>query len=259
LAQKTIAFAQISISKNETTHQKNTTLAQNNRNLDKLQKSENFKILPKPHYDLYSLEKSIYVLINEERKSKNIQPLEFDDTLSNVARKHSIDQAESNRFTTDIQKPCSYPIIRHEGLTNAGFDISERLDNASVNFRMAGENIVILSISKDSIYTSNAPILCPTLSLTEIPKDAKKEERLKIIKDNISKAERLLESIPYVKWVNREWHDLDTISKRAVNSWMESDGHRKNVLNGKFTKTGIGAAEVNGFIIITQVFIEPPH
>lgn len=44
--------------------------------------------------------------------------------------------------------------------------------------------------------------------------------------------------------------------KEVVNSWMNSEGHRKNILNGNFTKIGVGVAQnSNGQIYWTQMFI----
>jgi uncharacterized protein YkwD len=218
---------------------------------------EHFRIVPKPLYDLYSLERTINTLINEERKKQGLKPLELDETLSRVARRHSEDQASTNYLTTDMQKPCSYPMIRHEGLTSAGFTLADRLDSANVRFRRAAENIVILPTAKNLIYRAPASIICPNITLQPIPKVGSEEEKQKVVRANIAATANVLATIPTVEWINREWEDLDTISKRAVTGWMESDGHRANILNGYYQLTGIGAAEVNKYIIITQIFVEP--
>jgi len=42
----------------------------------------------------------------------------------------------------------------------------------------------------------------------------------------------------------------------AVKGWMKSPTHRQNILDKNWTATGIGIAEANGEIYITQVFIE---
>lgn len=44
--------------------------------------------------------------------------------------------------------------------------------------------------------------------------------------------------------------------KEVVNAWMNSEGHRKNILNSKFTKIGVGVAKNSkGQIYWTQMFI----
>lgn len=42
----------------------------------------------------------------------------------------------------------------------------------------------------------------------------------------------------------------------VVNSWMNSPGHRQNILSGNFTKIGVGIARTyNGTLYFTQMFI----
>jgi uncharacterized protein YkwD len=49
------------------------------------------------------------------------------------------------------------------------------------------------------------------------------------------------------------YDDFDAL---AVRGWMNSPEHRQNILDGKFTATGIGIAQTrDGRIYITQVFI----
>lgn len=221
------------------------------------QNDQDFRIRPKPIYDLYTLERTINAMINDERKSLGLERLELDETLSGVARRHSEDQTATNRLTTDIQKPCAYPMIRHEGLTAAGFDLGERLDSASVKFRRAAENIVILSTAKNFVYCASASINCPDPGLQDMPKTGNQQERIAVVRANVARAQAVLAAIPTARWVNRDWYDLETVARRAVAGWMESEGHRVNILNEHYRQTGIGVSEVNEYIIITQVFLEP--
>ncbi|MBI4101680.1 MAG: hypothetical protein HY443_01810, partial [Candidatus Nealsonbacteria bacterium] len=50
-------------------------------------------------------------------------------------------------------------------------------------------------------------------------------------------------------------------SKDAVNAWMASPGHRKNILNGKFTEIGVGWAlgkyQGRETIYLVQFFAKP--
>lgn len=41
----------------------------------------------------------------------------------------------------------------------------------------------------------------------------------------------------------------------VVNGWMNSEGHRKNILSGSFSKIGIGCFESGGILYWTQFFI----
>lgn len=54
--------------------------------------------------------------------------------------------------------------------------------------------------------------------------------------------------------VRTEYKSLESFAREAVESWMNSSGHRKNIL-GNFTETGIGVAENNNTYYFTQDFI----
>ncbi|MFR3912033.1 MAG: CAP domain-containing protein [Clostridium paraputrificum] len=42
-----------------------------------------------------------------------------------------------------------------------------------------------------------------------------------------------------------------------TNSWMNSEGHRKNILNSGYTEIGIGVTFRNGKLYATQIFYTP--
>jgi uncharacterized protein YkwD len=42
--------------------------------------------------------------------------------------------------------------------------------------------------------------------------------------------------------------------RRVVRAWMHSYGHRTNVLNGRFGRTGVGVIKRNGRFWITQIY-----
>jgi uncharacterized protein (TIGR03000 family) len=47
-------------------------------------------------------------------------------------------------------------------------------------------------------------------------------------------------------------------AEEVVNGWMNSEGHRRNILDGKYTEIGIGIAKAsNGTLYFTQVFGKP--
>ena len=43
--------------------------------------------------------------------------------------------------------------------------------------------------------------------------------------------------------------------EEVMNAWMNSSGHRANILNGKYTSIGVGCYEQNGMLYWTQLFI----
>jgi uncharacterized protein YkwD len=52
-----------------------------------------------------------------------------------------------------------------------------------------------------------------------------------------------------------EWNSLNEIAESSVRGWMASPGHRQNILQKHYSRTGVGAAIApNGEVLITQVF-----
>ena len=51
----------------------------------------------------------------------------------------------------------------------------------------------------------------------------------------------------------------EQFAREAVEGWMESPGHRKNILNPRYNSSGIGVAMVGGQAFATQVFRGPPQ
>ena len=66
----------------------------------------------------------------------------------------------------------------------------------------------------------------------------------------------LFSSTTYINGVARHnWNSQAEISEAAVNGWMRSQGHRKNILNDAYDRTGIGIAIApDGKVFITQNF-----
>ena len=52
-----------------------------------------------------------------------------------------------------------------------------------------------------------------------------------------------------------DWNSLDQIAESTVQEWMASPGHRQNILQKLYSRTGLGVAIAgNGQVFITQVF-----
>ena len=64
----------------------------------------------------------------------------------------------------------------------------------------------------------------------------------------------LYSSITYINGLpSYNWNTQKDIAVTAVKGWMESLGHRKNILTASYDRTGIGVAIAeNGKIYITQ-------
>jgi len=55
--------------------------------------------------------------------------------------------------------------------------------------------------------------------------------------------------------VKYEWNTLEQVAQQAVNGWMNSEGHRKNIVDTHFTQEGIGIAfSTDEKIYVTENF-----
>jgi len=52
--------------------------------------------------------------------------------------------------------------------------------------------------------------------------------------------------------------DAEAFRRRAVASWMGSEGHRANILSRDFARSGIGVAVNGSYVYATQIFWGPP-
>ncbi|SCI79008.1 uncharacterized protein%2C YkwD family [uncultured Clostridium sp.] len=129
-----------------------------------------------PSGNFASFQKEILDLVNVERTNRGLQPLKFNNELSNVATKKSQDMIDRNYF--DHTSPTY----------GSPFDMMKQF---GISYRAAGENIAM---------GQKTP-------------------------------------------------------KEVMNSWMNSPGHRKNILNPDFTELGVGIASNGSSIYWTQMFI----
>ena len=126
-------------------------------------------------------ERRVLDLVNEERAKNGLKPLVWSDELANVARKHSQDMATRNFFSH----------------TNPdGLSPFDRIKNAGISYRAAGENIAAGQTTPEAV----------------------------------------------------------------MESWMNSSGHRANILNGNYTQLGVGCVKGGSYgIYWTQCFMTPAN
>lgn len=217
--------------------------------------SGQFELRGKPSYNLDAIASGIQDLINAERAKNGLGILAWDNLLAQVALNHSIDQAADNTEITDPDIICHYPMIRHEGI-RGGYSLSDRLRIGGVSYRSAGENIVMFSSAKDFVFqyqSSNPPPECP-----EVPKftpgEGTQEERLALFQSILNLALDAVRGLSPVQWVSTNWRTETEINQKAVDLWMNSDGHRANILRASFNYGGIGIVPVNDYFIITHNF-----
>lgn len=261
-AQKVIELAQKAIfeeQKKTTPTPANVTLIPISSPVSNLATSSSYRIEPKPNYDLSQLAALIHEKINYERAQKGLGQLTYNLQLSQIAQTHSEDQTHDNLWSTDIDKPCSYIFIRHQGSLDANSSLGDRLKSASVSFREARENIAGIGMSEHLTYQRKADegaIQCPEFTPAPISDHATSEETQEIIRSHIALSKEVFQPISPITWVNREWLEIHKIASQAVTGWMNSPGHKENLLAPDVTETGIGTAIINEYAIITQVFIK---
>jgi uncharacterized protein YkwD len=137
------------------------------------------KAPPSASQEIHPSEQALLDRVNRERVANGRKPLIWDHKAGDVARVHSRDMA--NRWYFSHLDP-------------QGRYVGERLRNAGIYWRWAGENIYM---HKDGEETADS----------------------------------------------------------AVRGWMQSAGHRENILNANFTHTGVGIATgQDGTIYCTQVY-----
>jgi hypothetical protein len=214
---------------------------------------------------LGQMEKEIHALINAERVKHNLSPLAWNDQVAAVAREHSQDQADENQNLISTIRLCSYPFIHHEG-QKFGLYHNDRLNRRSVYyFSASAENIALIPHVKDGTYESTGiPEQDCQAELTQanstydqkVHQATGTDEKIAILKSEITRRENLLEDSPVINVLNTTYYGTQEVDQRAVTGWMNSPGHRRNILNGEYDEAGIGVAQVKDYFIMTQVFIK---
>ncbi|MCP6720282.1 MAG: hypothetical protein KJI72_03140 [Patescibacteria group bacterium] len=215
-----------------------------------------YSILPKPNYDLQDLALGIHKLINLKRNEAGLAPIVWDDKLAELASDHSRDQTKDNIELTNPDLLCHYPLIRHESFS-LGFYPKDRLENRGITYRASGENLAVVSFVKNAIYRypdDTPPLICPVIEKFEFS-EGSQEERVQLYQEILNESLETVRTLSAVEWVNKEWFSSDEIEERIVEGWMESSGHRQNILNPEFNFGGVGVMEINEFMIITHDFV----
>ena len=172
-----------------------------------------------PAVEPRNLEVRIFELINRERAKEKLKPLKMDRALSEIARRHSEDMARRRYF--DHLNPDG------KGPTERGL---------AAHYKCVKYLAPYMSAAADGNIFQGQYI-----------------------------AEGLAENLYQNNLYNRiiisggsttyEWNSADKITRTSVDGWMASHGHRENILNDRYRKTGVGVAiAANDQVLITQLF-----
>jgi len=206
------------------------------------------------NYSLSELERSIFDKVNQQRMQNGIGPLEWNDDLAYAARFHSMYLAKENIPLTESSLFCKRPYIHHEGFDFGLYEL-DRLHNRSIfYFSHAGENLFVISGWKTAM-TYDKPDRCPEND-TLIVEGYGAPDAAERVKEGYQERLDYVGNASRVKWASIQWLGMDNLSTEVVDGWMESEGHRMNILDPTYTEAGIGIARVNDYFVITQAFIK---
>ena len=169
-----------------------------------------------------------------------------------------------------MNKVCDYFLIHHEGLTGGLYQDSRLASSGIDYFSASGENIAmqggkqvyflstIDSNEQSSADSCQAAVdadnnaLKASLESNTISPQAK----INLINSEIAKRTLEMAAESPVNVTSISYLTNDQMASYVVTGWMNSPGHRANILQAAYNESGIGVAYVNGYIIATQDFIE---
>lgn len=213
------------------------------------------------------LEELIHRKINQARTQNGLKELAWNPDLAKVARMHSENLRRENQPFTALDVTCDYPLIHHEGI-DFGLYSGDRLRNQGINyFAQSGENIIRLNSVKYSVYYDQADSRAALIEgcakeLAELDSRFKSRleaapdsEKAALIRQETGLRADLLSGQKAIKYVNEGEYSLENLAEKSVSEWLDSPGHRKNILYAEYDETGIGISFWNGYMVATQVFI----
>ena len=159
---------------------------------------------PQPTVEATDLAKRIHAQINKNRNNHGLQSLDWNDTLSRIAAKHSQDMAKRNYLGHNSPEGKTFSDRYRQGGYSCGIRVG--------NYIHTGAENIALSRLYNSTTTEN--------------------------------------NITYY-----DWNSVQEIALKTVDGWMNSPGHRENILTPHWRKEGIGVKIGPGNnVYITQNF-----
>lgn len=223
------------------------------------------------YYSVEATEAIIHKLVNKERTSRGLKALIWNNDIAGVAREHSDDLAVENKsFALSMGARCDFPLIHHEGF-EFGLYQSERLNNRNIYyFGTSAENIALVSSARFSVMyylgDETKEELDKCIALKErydsefrekIYSDVGSDAKVKYVIDEIKNRTESYNNSFIFKNVEVDWVQMEEAAQNTVDGWMNSPGHRANILNADFDEAGIGVSYTDGgYLISTQVFIK---
>jgi len=203
---------------------------------------EQVKQIGKPELDISKIELLVHEKINIQRTQQGLSSLELDQQISDIARMHSQDMAKNNYFSHtslsgeepwDRGDPYGYKTC---GTTEA-LALQKKYDELSIQYEKYPRTVSNQAQYQQAMSLYNQ---LNTIS-SQLESLGNSGQLFGGLAENISQ-NWIYESILYVNGIpNYKWNNEEKLAEQTVNGWMNSPGHRKNILSG-FHSEGIGVA-----------------
>jgi len=196
----------------------------------------------KPEIIISELEQKVHSLINIERQNQGLSQLTFDTTLTKIARSHSQDMADRNYFehqSPDGKEPSDrgFPYGYNTCGTKEAISLQNEYEELSRQYDKYPK-----TISDPSQYQQATSLYNQLKAISsKLNSHVENKELFGGLAENISQ-NWTYDSITYVNEIPiYGWNTEEEIAKQTVDGWMNSKGHRENILSG-FHSEGIGVA-----------------
>lgn len=219
--------------------------------------------------NLRQLEFLTMELVNRERLKAGLKSVSWNKDLATVAQEHSQNLAEENTLFTGYDKACDFPIIHHEGIDFGHYNSDRMRSRGIYYYAKTGENIALVSAGNFTVKflegdpAQNELEECYTVRFKQdktyeekLEQAEEADAKINIIKDEIELRKELYNLYSELELADIYWRTGLELAEESVKGWMNSSGHRENILSPDYDEAGIGAAYVNGYIIISQTFIK---
>lgn len=203
---------------------------------------EQTKQISKPELDIKKIELLIHEKINIERTQQGLSLLELDQQISDIARMHSQDMAKNNYFShTSLSgkepwergDPYGYKTCG----TNEALALQKKYDELSIQYEKYPQ-----TMSNEAQYQQAMSLYNQLNTISsQLESLGNSGQLFGGLAENIAQ-NWTYESTTYINGIPiHDWNTEENLAEQTVNGWMNSPGHRENILSG-FHSEGIGVA-----------------
>lgn len=221
--------------------------------LPKIQEST--KQVIKPTLDTEKIEQITHQKINIERNKHGLSSLSYDNQIANIARNHSQDMAQNNYFehkSLSGKEPWDrgFPYGYNTCGTAEAISLQNKYDELAAEYDKYPQ-----TISNPSRYQEAMSLYKQLTSISSQLESLTSQGKLFAgLAENIAQ-DWTYESITYINGIPvYHWNTEEMLAEQTVQGWMNSPGHRENILSGFHTE-GIGVSIADDDkVYITQNF-----